>query len=84
MGGGIVVELSGQGHSIAYAGGQHVTPRSLDFGPVGVGNTAQLAVAVTNDGILGNSTGWAGGGVLPGHSCHFYYSIAHLTLKYCA
>lgn len=59
-GGAIIVTLSGKAHAILLSGGgQRVTPRSLDFGPAGVGNTAQLLVAVTNNGFT-NITGWAG------------------------
>jgi hypothetical protein len=92
-GGNIVVNLSGSAHSsVLSGGGQQVTPLSLDFGPVGVGNTAQLEVAVTNNAIFGNITGWAGGAVaapfngtqdcnisggLPiGATCHFYYTFS--------
>ena len=91
-GGPIVVALDGKAHSILLiGGGQQVTPRALDFGPVGVGNNAQLVVAVTNHGRT-NITGWAGGGVgapfnasqdcnvpdglVPGATCHFYYTFS--------
>ncbi len=92
-GGSITVNVTGAAHtSVLAGGGQQVTPLSLDFGPVGVGNTAQLEVAVTNNAIFGNITGWAGGGVgapfngtqdcniaggLPiGATCHFYYTFS--------
>ena len=92
-GGAVVVDLSGKAHSVLLAGGgQQVTPRALDFGPVGAGNTAQLLVAVTNHGVFGNITGWAGGavpapfngsqdcnvagGLTPGATCHFYYTFS--------
>ncbi len=89
----ISINVIGSAHSSVLAGGgQQVTPLSLDFGPVGVGNTAQLAVAVTNNGIFVNITSWAGGAVpapfngsqdcnisggLPvGSTCHFYYTFS--------
>jgi hypothetical protein len=90
-GGTISVDVSGKAHSILLSGGgQQASPLALDFGPTGVGNSAQLAVAVTNHG-LSNITGWAGGGVQapfdssqdcniagglpPGATCHFYYTF---------
>jgi len=92
-GGGITVDVSGAAHSILLAGGgQQITPRSLDFGPVGLGSSAQLQVAITNHSLQTNITGWAGGGVgapfngsqdcnvsgglTPGSTCHFYYSFS--------
>jgi hypothetical protein len=92
-GGPITVDLSGAAHSVAIlGGGQQVTPRSLDFGPVGLGSSAQLVVAITNHATTSNITGWAGGGVgapfnasqdcniagglPPGSTCHFYYSFS--------
>ncbi len=91
-GGAIVVTLSGKAHTILLVGGgQQITPRSIDFGPVGVGGTTQLLVAVTNNGFV-NITGWAGGavptpfngsqdcniagGLTPGTTCHFYYTFS--------
>jgi hypothetical protein len=91
-GGPITVTLTGKAHSVVLAGGgQDVTPLSLDFGPVGTGNSAQLTVAVTNNGFV-NITGWAGGavpapfngsqdcnisgGLPPGSTCHFYYTFS--------
>ncbi len=90
-GGTIIVDLSGKAHSVLIiGGGQRVTPRSLDFGPVAVGKAAQLVVVITNNGLT-NITGWAGGGVAapfsasqdcnivggiaPGATCHFYYNF---------
>jgi hypothetical protein len=92
-GGTIVVALSGKSHAILISGGgQRVTPRALDFGPVGVGNTAQLLVAITNNSLTTNITGWAGGavgapfsatqdcniagGLAPGATCHFHYTFS--------
>ncbi len=90
-GGAIVVNISGKAHTnVLSGGGQQVTPRSLDLGPIGVGSTAQLLVAVTNDGFV-NIASWAGGavpapfngsqdcnvsgGLTPGTTCHFYYTF---------
>jgi hypothetical protein len=90
-GGTITVDLSGKTHSLIFVGGgQQVSPLSLDFGPVGIGSTAQISTTLTNHGLT-NITGWAGGGVPapfngsqdcniagglpPGESCHFYYSF---------
>lgn len=91
-GGSIVITLSGKAHTNLLAGGgQQVTPRSIDFGPIGLGNTAQLLVAVTDNGFV-NITGWAGGavpapfngsqdcnisgGLPPGSTCYFYYTFS--------
>ena len=91
-GGTIVVSVSGKAHTnLLSGGGQQITPRSIDFGPVGVGGTAQLQVAVTDNGFV-NITGWAGGavptpfngsqdcniagGLAPGSTCHFYYTFS--------
>jgi hypothetical protein len=90
-GGTITVNLTGKAHTGVFnGGGQQVTPLSIDFGPVGVGNTAQLSVAVTDNAFI-NITGWAGGavpapfnasqdcningGLPPGQTCHFYYTF---------
>jgi hypothetical protein len=91
-GGTITVDLSGSTHSVLLVGGgQQVTPRSLDFGPVGIGSSAQISTTITNHSLTNNITGWAGGGVQapfngsqdcnisgglpPGGTCHFYYSF---------
>ena len=92
-GGPITVNLRGKSHSsILAGGGQQISPYSLDFGPVGVGNTSQtLEATITNNGIYGNITNWAGGAVgvpfdasqdcnitggLPlGSSCHYYFTF---------
>jgi hypothetical protein len=90
-GGTITVNLSGKTHTIILSGGgQQVSPLALDFGPVGIGSTAQLSTTVTNNGLI-NITGWAGGGVSapfnglqdcnitgglpPGGTCHFIYTF---------
>jgi hypothetical protein len=71
---------------------QWVTPLELDFGPVGVGETgSQMVATITNSGTI-PLTGWAGGGVnspfsasqdcnitggvLPGHSCHYFFGFS--------
>lgn len=90
-GGTITVDLSGKTHSLMLAGGgQQVSPLALDFGPVGIGSTANISTTVTNHGQT-NITGWAGGavgapfsgsqdcnipgGLPPGGTCHFYYTF---------
>jgi hypothetical protein len=90
-GGTITVDLSGKTHSLLLAGGgQQVSPLALDFGPVGIGSTANISTTVTNHGQT-NITGWAGGavgapfsgsqdcnipgGLPPGGTCHFYYTF---------
>jgi hypothetical protein len=91
-GGTIVVNLEGKSHGvILLGGGQQVTPFSLDFGPVGVGNTSSQLVATITNHTTSNITGWAGGGVSapfsasqdcniagglpPGASCHYYFTF---------
>jgi hypothetical protein len=62
--GTFVVELQGRGRTFL-SSGQRVTPRSLDFGPVGVGTTSDpLVVTITNQSFL-TLTNFAGGGVYP-------------------
>ncbi len=90
-GGPIHVDLAGKAHlSFRFDPGQRVTPTSLDFGPVGVGVSANLSVAITNNSPA-NITGWAGGAVPApfngsqdcniaggqpvGSTCHFYYTF---------
>jgi hypothetical protein len=86
----LMVAVSSDVRAVVPTASQWATPLELDFGPVGVGNTAQLLVAITNNGLT-NITGWAGGGVgaplngsqdcnipggvLPGSSCHFHYTF---------
>ncbi len=92
-GGSIVVDLEGASYGFILGSSyQQVTPYSLDFGPVGVGNTsAKLVVTITNESNS-NITGWAGGGVSapfnasqdcnisgglpPGSSCHYYFTFS--------
>ena len=63
-GGQVVVSLEGKSQAINLNRGQQVTPFSLDFGPVGLGDTSsQLVVTITNHDTTNNITGWAGGGV---------------------
>jgi hypothetical protein len=88
--GPFTIDLMGSGRSIILGSGQRVTPRSLDFGPVGVGLSGEtLAVTITNQSWIGDITDWAGGGVYPpfgasqncaggvapGESCQFYYTF---------
>lgn len=62
--GTFAVELQGRGRTFL-SSGQRVTPRSLDFGPVGVGATSELlVVTITNQSFL-TLTDFAGGGVSP-------------------
>ena len=89
----ISIVVDGRSHSnILVGGGQVITPLSIDFGPVGVGKTAQMEVAISNNGIFSNITGWAGGAVaapfngsqdcnisggLPvGSTCHYYFTFS--------
>ncbi len=89
----ITISVTGKAHNVVLAGGgQQVSPLSLDFGPVGVGQTAQLSTMITNNGIFTNITGWAGGavpapfngsqdcnisgGLPPGSSCHYYFTFS--------
>ena len=85
------IELQGRGRSIIFASGQRVTPRSIDFGPVGVGTTsAAMVVTITNQSPFTSITSWAGGGVgapfsgsqncaggvPPNGSCQFFYTFS--------
>jgi hypothetical protein len=85
------IDLMGRGRSILLGSGQRVTPRSLDFSPIGVGLSGPtLVVTITNQSALSDITNWAGGGVnapfhatqdcaggvSPGNSCHFYYTFS--------
>jgi hypothetical protein len=68
---------------------QRVTPRSLDFGPVHLGESKTLTVTITNESFDTSITGWSGGGVpapfsasqncasgvSPGNSCQFFYTF---------
>jgi hypothetical protein len=91
-GGAIIIDVDGAAHTDPnVSGGQQASPRALDFGPVGIGNTTQLTVTLTNNGLT-NITGWAGGavsapfngsqdcnipgGLPPAESCHFFYTFA--------
>jgi len=89
-GGPIDVELQGRGRTLFIGSGQRVTPRAVDFGPVGVGLTGDtLVVTITNQSWNFTITDWVGGGVYPpfgalqdcaggvppGGECHFYYTF---------
>ena len=83
--GSFSVQLQGTG----VAPSARVDALWLDFGPEILGTTQQQVVTITNTGLT-PLTGWAGGavaapfngsqncniqgGVLPGASCHFYYT----------
>lgn len=88
--GSFSIALQGRGRPYLVGGGQRVTPRSLDFGPVGVGLTSPtLLITVTNQSLISEITNWVGGGVnppfkalqdcaggvSPGESCNFYYTF---------
>jgi hypothetical protein len=87
--GSIAIDLQGRGRSTIFGSGQRVTPRSLNFGPVGVGNSGDtLVVTVTNQSLVA-ITNFTGGGVSApfnatqncapslsvGASCHFSYTF---------
>lgn len=64
--GSFSIDLQGRGRTSIFASGQRVTPRSLNFGPVGVGlGSGTLTVDVTNQSPFSSITGFAGGGVNP-------------------
>ena len=84
------IALQGTGWSVSFPQGQRVTPRSLDFGAVGVGfESGPLVVTITNQS-LSTLTDFAGGGlyppfqvqqncaggVPPGESCNYYFRFA--------
>jgi hypothetical protein len=84
------IALQGRGRTIFLTGGQKVTPRSIDFGPVGVGlDSETLIVDLTNQSMFYPIIDFAGGGVYspfwagqdcapelaPGETCHFYYTF---------
>jgi hypothetical protein len=88
--GPFTIDLMGRGRSVIFGSGQRVTPRSLDFGPVGVSLSGPtLVVTITNQSPFTSITDWAGGGVnapvgasqncaggvAPGESCQFYYTF---------
>jgi len=88
--GSFAIDLQGQGRTGLFASGQRVTPRSLDFGPVGIGlGSGTLTVDVTNQSPFSAITGFAGGGVNPpfgasqncapslppGDTCQFFYTF---------
>jgi len=88
--GSFSIDLMGHGRTLIFGSGQRVTPRSLDFGPIGVGLSGQtLVVTITNQNPFSSITDWAGGGVAPpfqatqdcsgdvspGESCHFNYTF---------
>ncbi len=89
--GPISVELQGRGRTGIFGSGQRVTPRAIDFGPVGVGTTsATIAVTITNQSPFASIIDWSGGGVgapfsaaqncaggvSPGSNCQFFYTFS--------
>jgi hypothetical protein len=89
--GSFSVALQGLGRTGLFGSGQQVTPRGIDFGPVGVGTTVgPWAVTITNQHPLYPITGFAGGGVgAPFHaaqncaptlgpleSCQYYFTFS--------
>ena len=90
-GGPIKVDLAGSSHLLIFGDYQRVTPSSIDFGPVGIGQTATMDVTYTNQSAQDSVTNWAGGAVstpfnasqdcvsasplAPGASCHFTYTF---------
>ncbi len=90
-GGPINVDIAGSAHLLIIGDFRRVTPTSIDFGPVGVGQTAKMVVTYTNQSATDSVTNWAGGSVsapfnasqdcvsasplAPGASCHFTYTF---------
>ncbi len=89
--GPFTVALQARGRTLIFGSGQRVTPRGIDFGPVGVGTTSgPIAVTITNESVFSAITGFAGGGVSepfsasqncapsvsPGGTCQFFYSFS--------
>jgi hypothetical protein len=85
------IALQGRGRTSLFSSGQRVTPRSLDFGPVGVGfESGPLVVTITNQYWFVTLTNWSGGGlyppfnasqdcangVPPGGHCHYYFRFS--------
>ena len=88
------IALQGRGRSTFFPSGFYVTPRSIDFGPVGVGfESGPLVVTITNQSWFITLTNFAGGGlyppfwvgqdcvpeVPPGEHCHYYFRFAPTT-----
>ncbi len=86
--GSFSIALEGRGRDSFLIGGQRVTPRSIDFGPVAVGATSeQQIVTIINQSLFFTITNFVGGGVAPpfaafqncapelppGESCQFFY-----------
>jgi len=88
--GSFSIDLQGTGRTLFFGSGQRVTPRSLNFGPVGVGlSSSTLTVDVTNQSPFATISNFAGGGVNPpfsasqncapdlppGDTCQFFYTF---------
>ncbi|MBN2392340.1 MAG: choice-of-anchor D domain-containing protein [Anaerolineae bacterium] len=86
--GSFSIALEGRGRDSFLVGGQRVTPRVIDFGPVAVGATSgQQIVTIVNQSLFFTITNFMGGGVAPpfaalqncapelppGESCQFFY-----------
>jgi hypothetical protein len=86
--GSFSIALEGRGRNSFSIGGQRVTPRSIDFGPVAVGTkSGPQIVNVVNQSLFITITNFVGGGVYPpfsatqncasgvapGASCQFFY-----------
>lgn len=89
--GSFSIFLEGRGRSSFLTSGARVTPRSIDFGSIGVGfKSGTQIVTITNQSLFVTITNFAGGGVLPpfsatqncaggvppGESCQFFYSFS--------
>lgn len=88
--GDLFIDLQGVGISFPILGNsQQVTPRSIDFGPVPLGDSKTITVTIKNQSLLQEITGWAGGGVASpfsatqncangvpaGGDCQFFYTF---------
>ncbi len=86
-----LIELQGFGRPTPFFGTfQQVTPRSLDFGPVAIGESKTLTVTVSNQSFSAELTNWVGGGVSApfatiqncafgvtvGNECQFFYTFS--------
>jgi hypothetical protein len=89
--GSFSIDLQGRGRTGLFGSGQQVTPRGIDFGPVGVGTTiGPRAVNITNQSFFSAITGFAGGGVDapfsasqncapalgPGQTCQYFFTFS--------
>ncbi len=85
------INVQGFGRTLPLGSGQNATPLAIDFGPVGVGTASPVySTTITNQSILTNISGFAGGGVsapfnatqdcaagVPaGGACHFFFTFS--------